>query len=96
MNLPIDTHVLIWFLNGDPQLSGKARSAIENSGNNKIISIASIWEIAIKVSLKRLKFPHGFQQFLSLIEENGMERVAFKSHAIRNSKGGPEKVKDVE
>lgn len=73
MNLLIDTHVLIWFLNGDSQLSEKARNAIEDTGNNKIVSIASIWEISIKVSLKRLRFPHGLKQFLSLIEENGFE-----------------------
>lgn len=73
MNLLIDTHVLIWFLNGDSQLSEKSRYAIEDADNNKIVSIASIWEIAIKVSLKRLKFPFGFQKFLSLIEENGFE-----------------------
>lgn len=70
MNLLIDTHALIWFLNGDSQLSEKARNAIEETGNNNIVSIASIWEIAIKLSLKRLRFPDGFDQFLSLIEEN--------------------------
>jgi len=73
MNLLIDTHALIWFLNGDSQLSEKARYAIEEAGNNKIVSIASIWEIAIKVSLKRLRFPQGFKQFLTLIEDNGFE-----------------------
>jgi PIN domain nuclease of toxin-antitoxin system len=56
MRLMLDTHTLIWFLNGDPKLSQKAGNAIENLDNLKIVSIASIWEIAIKLSLKKFKF----------------------------------------
>lgn len=83
MNLLIDTHALIWFLNGDEQLSKKAKYAIEEDSNNKIVSIASIWEIAIKVSLKRLKFAHGFEQFLTLIEDNGFEILPISfEHAV--------------
>jgi PIN domain nuclease of toxin-antitoxin system len=83
MNLLIDTHALIWFLNGDSQLSEKARNAIEETGNNNVVSIASIYEIAIKLSLKRLRFPDGFNQFLSLIEENGFEILPISfEHAL--------------
>ena len=51
MDLLLDTHSLIWFLNGDKKLSVMAKSAMENTENSKIVSIASIWEIAIKISL---------------------------------------------
>jgi len=50
----LDTHALIWFLNGDAQLSQVAREAIEQSQNDKYVSVASLWEIAIKISLKKL------------------------------------------
>lgn len=50
----LDTHALIWFINGDTQLSEKARSAIEQEGAVNYVSIASLWEIAIKVSLGKL------------------------------------------
>ena len=73
MNLLLDTHVLIWFLNGDNNLSKKAKSAIENSSNSKMISIVSIWEMAIKISLGKLKLPNGLNQFLELIEDNGFD-----------------------
>ncbi len=43
MDLLLDTHSLIWFLNGDEKLSDKAKSVIEDSSNSKIVSIASIW-----------------------------------------------------
>jgi PIN domain nuclease of toxin-antitoxin system len=71
MRLMLDTHTLIWFLNGDPNLSQKARHAIENPDNLKIVSIASIWEIAIKISLNKFRFSKGFKSFLELIENNG-------------------------
>lgn len=67
----LDTHTLIWFLNGDSKLSQKARNAIKNPDNLKIVSVASIWEIAIKLSLKKFKFSKGFKSFLELIENNG-------------------------
>jgi PIN domain nuclease of toxin-antitoxin system len=71
MKLLLDTHTLIWFLNGDPQLSENAKTVIENPANNNIISIASIWEIAIKISLGKFKFEKGFTYFLKMIEDNG-------------------------
>ena len=37
------------------------------------MSIASIWEIAIKISLDKFRFPKGFKNFLKMIEENGFE-----------------------
>ena len=73
MNILLDTHALIWFLNGDKLISGNAKAAIENTDNIKIVSIASIWEIAIKISLNRLSLPKGLMHFLNLIEDNGFE-----------------------
>ena len=43
MNMLLDTHTLIWFLNGDEKLSNKVKNAIENPENSTIISSASIW-----------------------------------------------------
>lgn len=54
MNLLLDTHAALWFLAGDPRLSGTARQAIEDLANTRLFSIASAWEIAIKVSLGKL------------------------------------------
>ncbi len=71
MEIMLDTHTLIWFLNGDESLSNKAKDAIENPANVKIISIASIWEIAIKISLDKFRFPMGFKHFLRMVEDNG-------------------------
>ena len=55
MNLLLDTHVLIWFTEGNDRLSVKARMAIENPSNVKYLSVASLWEIVIKVSNEKLE-----------------------------------------
>ncbi|HCS21954.1 MAG TPA: PIN domain nuclease [Bacteroidetes bacterium] len=55
MNYLLDTHTFLWFLDGSNNLSMKARTSIENPENSKFISIASIWEIAIKMNLGKLK-----------------------------------------
>lgn len=73
MDLLLDTHSLIWFLNGDEKLSEKAKYVIEDSSNSKIVSIASIWEIAIKISLDKFRFQKGFKHFLDTVEDNGFD-----------------------
>lgn len=61
MNYLLDTHVVIWFLNGDKLLSNKARKAIESVEAINYISLASLWEIAIKINLDRLSIKVPFE-----------------------------------
>jgi PIN domain nuclease of toxin-antitoxin system len=61
VNLLLDTHAWLWFHLGDPQLSQAAREQILDQANVKYVSAASIWEVAIKISLGkyRLNVPYG-------------------------------------
>ncbi len=54
MRLLLDTHAFLWFIMGSPHLSGNARALIEDVSNEKSLSVASLWEIAIKLSLRKL------------------------------------------
>jgi PIN domain nuclease of toxin-antitoxin system len=54
VRLLLDTHTLLWFLRDDPALSPTAKSAIEDSENQKLVSVVSCWEIAIKAGLGKL------------------------------------------
>jgi PIN domain nuclease of toxin-antitoxin system len=54
MRLLIDTHILIWFLEGNKLLVKSRRQIIANPQNDIFVSIASLWEIAIKISLGKL------------------------------------------
>ncbi len=69
----LDTHTLIWFINGDKQLSKKAQKAIELNGAENFVSIASLWEMAIKVSLKRLDLKASFVQVGEQILQNNFQ-----------------------
>ena len=73
MNLLLDTHTLIWFLEGDCRLGLTAKNYIENANNTNFVSVATFWEIAIKVSIDKLKLQMPLQSLKSLIEENAME-----------------------
>lgn len=75
MKILLDTHTAIWFLNGDCDLSETAKSNILNKRNAKYISIASVWELAIKVGLKKLRFNGGTKGFIELLEDNGIKII---------------------
>lgn len=53
MNILIDTHIFIWWLKDDKQLTKKARDFIKNA-NEAYVSSASIWEAGIKIHLGKL------------------------------------------
>jgi PIN domain nuclease of toxin-antitoxin system len=57
MGFLLDTHVLLWWLANDPKLSADVREIIRNPVNDSFVSAATIWEIAIKTSLGKLKQP---------------------------------------
>ncbi len=54
MQLLLDTHALIWFFSGSERLSNTARTLIEDIDNIKYVSVASVWEMAIKQSKGKL------------------------------------------
>ncbi len=54
MTLLLDTHTTLWFWWADPQLSSTAMALIVDPTNRKVVSPATAWEVAIKVSLKKL------------------------------------------
>ena len=49
MKLLLDTHVLLWWLRDNPKLGTRTRAAISQSRANLMVSIASFWELSIKV-----------------------------------------------
>jgi len=74
VNLLLDTHTFLWFIAGDSTLSKPARSAIEDENNNLYMSVASLWEIAIKVSIDKLTLNEPFESLIpEQLAENGIE-----------------------
>ncbi len=54
MRILLDTHAIVWWLEGNTRLSLRARSLIEKPSGDIFVSAASSWEIAIKAKLKKL------------------------------------------
>jgi PIN domain nuclease of toxin-antitoxin system len=73
MNNLLDTHTLIWFINGDNDLSNKAKIEIEVNAPDNYVSIASVWEIAIKISVGKLKLKTSFEDFINKIGINSFQ-----------------------
>ena len=65
MNSLLDTHSLIWFALDDPHPSAKARALIEDPENKVAISMATLWEIAIKVSIGKLPLNRPYEDFVA-------------------------------
>jgi len=73
MRVLLDTHAFLWFIGGDSELSKQARAVIENPQNEKYISIASFWEIAIKQSLGKLVLDVPFSVLKTEAFSNGFQ-----------------------
>ena len=74
MKVLLDTHAFLWWLGDDPTLSPAAREAIRNPDALVHVSAASIWEIAIKVTLGRLDVQDS--DCAAEIEANGFVELA--------------------
>ncbi len=64
MNGLLDTHSFLWFIENDVQLSPFACTLIESADTTPFLSVASLWEIAIKNSIGKLIFHHTFQELV--------------------------------
>lgn len=65
MRLLLDTHTFLWWVNNDPLLSNPARAIIANERNTCYLSLASCWELAIKVSIGKLQLSKSVDRFIS-------------------------------
>lgn len=81
----IDTHSLLWFSLDDARLSDHAKSVMMDRGNELIVSPATFWEIAIKISIGKYELREEFLPFFSkLMAENEMSLlpVSLKHAAV--------------
>jgi PIN domain nuclease of toxin-antitoxin system len=57
MRILLDTHIFLWFISGDTQLSTDVRDAIRDLDNEVYLSAISVWEILVKYQLGKLPLP---------------------------------------
>jgi PIN domain nuclease of toxin-antitoxin system len=74
--LLLDAHALLRFIGDDPNLSPTAKALIRDPANHKLVSVATCWEIAIKVGLKKLNLGEPATTFLPReLATNGFDRL---------------------
>jgi Uncharacterized protein conserved in bacteria len=84
VRLLLDTHLLLWAVANSARLPREARELLEDDNNDVYYSAASIWEIAIKSSLRRKDFRVDLTQFMHVLPEmNLLELPITAAHAAR-------------
>jgi PIN domain nuclease of toxin-antitoxin system len=75
MRVIVDTHVFLWWVEGDRALPAKARAVLADRENECLLSLVSVWELAIKAGLGKLKLALPVQRYV-------VEHVAANSFQI--------------
>ena len=65
MRVLVDTHVFLWWVEGDRALPVKARAALADRDNECLFSLVSVWELAIKAGLGKLKLALPVQRYVN-------------------------------
>jgi PIN domain nuclease of toxin-antitoxin system len=65
VKLLLDTHVFIWWFNEPEKLSKKVLAACEDNTNELTLSVASIWEMQVKMQLGKLRLTHSIKDLIS-------------------------------
>ncbi len=73
MRYLIDTHALIWYIDGNNKLSKKAISIIKNNNNQIYVSKVSLWEMAIKISISKLNVSIQFSDLEKFFLDNNFD-----------------------
>lgn len=94
MNYLLDTHIFLWYIDGNPNLSPAAKSIIENSQSVKFVSIASFWELAVKSSINKLILNNQFEALPKYMIKNGFLLLSIDFKHLLNLKNLPLHHKD--
>ena len=79
MQVLLDTHTLLWFIGGDARLGAHARSLISDTANARLLSVGSLWELAIKVKLGRLRIGFTFPELVEhQVRGNGIDLLPIR------------------
>ena len=78
----LDTHTLIWYLSNAPQLPSSIADLLERPEEILWISVASYWEMAIKLNLGKLDLPVSLETFISIAKSKGIKLLPIDQIAL--------------
>jgi len=84
MKYLLDTHVVIWYFEDSSELSSQIIEIIDSSENIKYISYISLWEIAIKMNLKKLDLKLTLSELLNKIQNSEFNILQIEDEHLSN------------
>ena len=94
MKYLLDTQMILWLAENSPKLSDMAKIIILDETNEKYVSIASCWEVSIKLSLNKLYLVGGTREFFRIIRENGLKLLQIEEDYLASLERMPFNHKD--
>lgn len=82
MILLLDTHAFLWFAADDPRLSPEAKRLLSDASNALTLSVASLWEMAIKVRIGKLALDLSIPQLIESAQQRDIEILPVKSEHV--------------
>ncbi|MDR3164571.1 MAG: type II toxin-antitoxin system VapC family toxin [Synergistaceae bacterium] len=89
MNYLLDTHTVLWFAENSPKLSVVAKETILRQDGMNFVSIVSAWELAIKISLGKIRIDGGVEEFFNIVDRNGFLFLPIKREHIQQAETLP-------
>ena len=89
MRYLLDTHVFLWYFDGSDKLSETAKNILDDADIQKYISVASLWEFAIKFGIGKIKFEGGLEQLWNIVMKNGFHILPIDQPHIKGVIGLP-------
>jgi len=84
LKLLLDTHILLWWLDANPELSERAIGLIRDPENTIFVSAVSLWEIWLKQSLGKLRLPASFLERLASESFESLPLTAAQTARVGN------------
>jgi len=79
MKYLLDTHIVLWLAENSTSLSASVKDLLLDEASDKYVSIASCWEVSIKLSLGKLTLEGGTNEFFRIIQENGFRLLQIEA-----------------
>ncbi len=94
MKYLLDTHIILWIAEDSPRLSESVRNALSDKTSEKYVSIASAWEVALKLGTGKLRLDGGLQKFFEIVDDYGFATLSVEREYLLHILSLPEHHKD--
>jgi PIN domain nuclease of toxin-antitoxin system len=85
MKILLDSHTLIWLYTGNERLSEIAKNIISDETNECFMSIATVWEMALKIKLGKMNIGVPLHRFVEDVVDNGIQILHIELAHIFNT-----------